>query len=107
MSTLGTSTWKRAAALLLAAGLVGVGTPPPRADAGDGPATDGAGLGARIDRRVREWQPTREERRLDDIGWASDIRDALRLAREYHRPIFLFTYSGSSEREHAMALQRC
>jgi hypothetical protein len=98
---------KRAAALLLTAGLVGLGTLIPRAHAGDGPATDGAGVGGRIDRRVQEWQPTRDERRLDDIGWARDIRDALRLAREYHRPIFLFTYSGSSEREHAMALQRC
>jgi hypothetical protein len=62
---------------------------------------------AKIDRRVEAWQPTKEERRLDDIGWASDIRDALRLAKEHKRPIFLFTYSGSAEREHAMALQRC
>jgi len=62
---------------------------------------------ARVDRRVRAWQPTRDERRLDDVGWAKDIRDALRLAREHNRPVFLFTYSGSAEREHAMALQRC
>ena len=62
---------------------------------------------AKIDRRVQTWQPTAEERRLDDIAWSRDLRDALRLARESKRPVFLFTYSGSAEREHAMALQRC
>ncbi len=64
-------------------------------------------LAAWIDQRVQTWQPTKEERRVDEIGWALDIRDALRLARENHRPIFLFTYSGSADRENAMALQRC
>ena len=50
---------------------------------------------------------TAQERRLDQIGWAKDFRDGLRLAKEHGRPLFLFTYSGSTEREHAMALQRC
>jgi len=62
---------------------------------------------ARIDKRVETWQPTPGERRLDDIAWAQDLGDALRLAREHSRPIFLFTYSGCAQREHAMALQRC
>jgi hypothetical protein len=62
---------------------------------------------ALVDRRVRDWQPTAAERRLDDIAWAHDLRAALRLGREHHRPIFVFTYSGCAEREHAIALQRC
>ena len=54
------------------------------------------------DRRVKEWQPQPDERRFDEIGWARDIRDALRLAREHRRPVFLFTYDGAS-----MATFRC
>jgi hypothetical protein len=71
------------------------------------PTGEDGGLSARVDRLVREWEPIAAERRLDEVGWAKDIRDALRLAREHKRPIFLFTYSGSADREHAMALQRC
>src|SRR5260221_14582570 len=61
----------------------------------------------RIDQRIQAWQPTKDEHFLDQIGWAKDIRDALRLAKEHQRPIFLFTYSGSPTRERAIALQRC
>lgn len=94
-------------ACLLTAGLVGVVALSSRTRADDRPrAEDGAWM-ARIDQRVQAWQPTRDERRLDEVGCAEDIRDALRLAREHRRPIFLFTYSGSSVREHALALQRC
>jgi hypothetical protein len=48
----------------------------------------------RVDQRVQAWQPTKEERRMDEIGWAGDIRDALRLAKEHNRPVFLFTLDG-------------
>jgi hypothetical protein len=51
--------------------------------------------------RVRDWQPTADERRFDDVGWAADIRDALRLAKENNRPVFLFTHDGH------MAVGRC
>ena len=91
----------------LVACLAGTGVLGQWALAGEKPAADDGGLSARVDKRVQAWQPTSKERRLDDIGWAKDIRDALRLAKQHRRPIFLFTYSGSSEREHAMALQRC
>jgi hypothetical protein len=64
-------------------------------------------LVAKVNQLVKAWEPRPEERRFDDIGWARDIRDALRLAKEHNRPVFLFTYSGSALREHAMALQRC
>jgi RNA polymerase sigma-70 factor (ECF subfamily) len=49
---------------------------------------------AEIERRVREWQPTPEERRFDEIGWVGTIAGSLRLARESGRPVFLLTQSG-------------
>jgi hypothetical protein len=54
-----------------------------------------------VSQRVRLWQPAPEERRFDEIGWAGDILRARRLAREHHRPIFLFTHDGH------MAVGRC
>jgi hypothetical protein len=54
-----------------------------------------------VDARVAAWQPTPEERRIDEIGWAPDIRQALRLARENRRPVFLFTHDGR------MGIGRC
>jgi hypothetical protein len=47
-----------------------------------------------IDERIAALQPTAEERRIDRIGWAPNIRSALRLAREHDRPVFLFTMDG-------------
>jgi hypothetical protein len=54
-----------------------------------------------VTQRVRDWQPTPAERRFDDIGWAKDILEARRLAKEHHRPVFLFTHDGH------MAVGRC
>jgi hypothetical protein len=45
--------------------------------------------------RVKALQPTSEERRFDEIGWAKSIVEAQRLARQHNRPVFLFTYDGS------------
>ena len=47
-----------------------------------------------VDRRIEEWQPTSAEKRFDEIGWARDIREAERLAKEHGRPVFLFTHDG-------------
>lgn len=47
-----------------------------------------------VKQRVQQLQPTAAERKLDEIGWAKDIRDAERLAREHNRPIYLFTHDG-------------
>ena len=59
---------------------------------GAGPGSDpGAG---RIDQRVAALQPTANERRIDQIGWARDIRTALRLGRAHGRPVFRFTMDG-------------
>jgi hypothetical protein len=47
-----------------------------------------------VDQRIREWRPKPSERRFDEIGWAQDIRAAMRLAKAHHRPVFLFTMDG-------------
>lgn len=47
-----------------------------------------------VEERVRELQPSAKEKRFDEIGWAEDIRDALRLAKTHQRPVFLFTHDG-------------
>ncbi|MGI8601993.1 MAG: hypothetical protein ACR2OZ_03230 [Verrucomicrobiales bacterium] len=56
---------------------------------------------ASIDQRVAECQPTKEERRIDDIGWAGNLTEAQNLAREHNRPVFLFTHDGR------MGIGRC
>ncbi len=75
------------AGLIATAGLCGAGT-----TAADRPA-DADDL-SWVEQRVRDWQPTAEERRFDEIGWATDIREAIRLARRLGRPVFLFTHDG-------------
>jgi hypothetical protein len=52
-------------------------------------------LVTRVEKRVHDLAPTRDERKLDLIGWAPDILTAEKLARTANRPIFLFTYDGS------------
>ena len=47
-----------------------------------------------VEKRVQELEPAARERRIDEIGWASDIRHAERLAAEHKRPVFLFTHDG-------------
>lgn len=47
-----------------------------------------------VQARVQEIAVKPEERRLDEIGWAKDIREAKRLAKETGRPVFLFTHDG-------------
>lgn len=49
---------------------------------------------ARIDAKVLESAPSDDERKLDRVGWARDIRGAIQLAAEHHRPVFLFTHDG-------------
>jgi hypothetical protein len=47
-----------------------------------------------VEQRVNELQPTAVEKRFDQVGWARDIREAKRLAKENQRPVFLFTHDG-------------
>jgi len=55
-----------------------------------GPARDDAW----IDQRVQQLQPQAKEKRFDEVGWARDIRSAIKLAGEHQRPVFLFTHDG-------------
>lgn len=50
-----------------------------------------------VERKVHELQPTREQRRFDQVGWAPGILAAEARARELGRPVFLFTYDGKIE----------
>jgi hypothetical protein len=54
-----------------------------------------------VDQRVSDWQMKPSERKFDQIGWLTDIRSALDLARKNSRPVFLFTHDGR------MAIGRC
>ena len=47
-----------------------------------------------VQARVQDIEVKKEDRRLDEIGWAKDIREAERLAKENRRPVFLFTHDG-------------
>jgi len=47
-----------------------------------------------VDQRVAEIQPTADERKIDQIGWAPDIRTALAVGKAHNRPVFLFTHDG-------------
>jgi hypothetical protein len=48
-----------------------------------------------VERQVHAIQPSRAERRFDEIGWAPSILAAEALARKNDRPVFLFTYDGN------------
>jgi hypothetical protein len=47
-----------------------------------------------VDQRIREWQPTEREKRWEGIGWVADLRTALKLSKQYKRPVFMFTLDG-------------
>jgi hypothetical protein len=49
---------------------------------------------ARVDQWIRDWQPTAEDRRMETIGWAKDIPEAIRLSKQFNRPVFVFTHKG-------------
>lgn len=63
--------------------------PPPPA-----PVLEDGGLAVSVEQRVHEWQPNSPERRLDEISWASDLRTALRLARQHQRPLLVLDFGG-------------
>ncbi len=57
----------------------------------------GDALVSSVEKKVQAFEPTREERRFDQIGWAPGILAAEARAREMGRPVFLFTYDGKIE----------
>ena len=58
-------------------------------------------VAAWVNQRIEAWLPTSDDRRFDQIGWVKDVREALRLAKEHNRPVFLFTHDGR------MGIGRC
>ena len=51
-------------------------------------------LVATVEEQVRKVQPTRAEKRFDEVGWASSILAAEQAAAKVNRPVFLFVYNG-------------
>lgn len=47
-----------------------------------------------VENEVRKIQPTRAEKRFDEIAWAPDILSAEAAAKKANRPVYLFTYDG-------------
>jgi hypothetical protein len=88
------------AVAILAAGVVGLTGLAAQARGEDKRPTD-HDVADWVQQRVRDWQPTAEDRRFDEIGWAKDIRTAEKLAKDNNRPVFLFTHDGH------MAVGRC
>jgi RNA polymerase sigma factor (sigma-70 family) len=115
----GASRMKIAAVLLIALSLAGAGSvlayrslknDPPTERVQDQsrsvaatlpPAATDGGLAASVERHVDDWLPTKEERRIDEVGWASDLRSAQQLAKQHGRPVFLLTHGGN------VAIGRC
>jgi hypothetical protein len=58
----------------------------------------GKGDLAWVEKRLAEVEESRTERKIDEIGWAKDVREAERLAKEHNRPIYVFTYDGDFRR---------
>ena len=84
---------KTTALLALIMGIVGSGTSLRTAGAADKAVTD-ADLAAWVDQRIEGWRIKPAERPFDAIGWARNIREAEKLAKEHGRPVFLFTLDG-------------
>jgi hypothetical protein len=47
-----------------------------------------------VEGKVHKVQPTRAEKRFDEIGWAPSIVAGETIAAKLNRPLFLFTYNG-------------
>ncbi len=60
------------------------------------PVPDGK-LVSFADSKVKKVQPTRSERRIDEIGWAPSLTAAKLFAATEKRPVFLFTHDGKME----------
>jgi hypothetical protein len=47
-----------------------------------------------VNKRIQQLQPRPEEKRFDQVAWAPDIVQAVRLAHESQRGVFYFTHDG-------------
>jgi hypothetical protein len=66
-------------------------------DAGSNDRDNDKDVPAWVRAKVESMQPTPEDRKFDEIGWTNSIVEAEKLARENHRPVFLFTQNGRIE----------
>jgi len=55
------------------------------------------GVVSKVQKKVRAIQPSRAEKRFDEIGWAPTILEAEKIAKRLNRPIYLLTYNGKIE----------
>jgi hypothetical protein len=76
---------------------VGEERPPAEAPELAVPRVKGSLSFAEVDKRIKEWQPTKQERNYDRIAWVTTLGEAERLAKDNNRPVFLFTYDGRPE----------
>src|SRR5262249_37593058 len=67
----------------------------PAAAPTDGATLEDGGLAESVAQRVAAWQPTRAERRIDEIGWVKDLGEARRLSQKHNRPMFVRTHGGN------------
>jgi hypothetical protein len=88
------------AVAVLTAGVIGLAGLTPQARGEDKQLAD-RDVAEWVQKRVRDWQPSADDRRFDEIGWAKDIRTAEKLGKDHNRPVFLFTHDGH------MAVGRC
>jgi hypothetical protein len=74
----------------------GAGAHPP-CDCRPGDQTDAVRQDeAWVANRVAAWQPTAEESAFDRVDWVKNLREARHVSRSQKRPMFLFTYDGTS-----------
>jgi ABC-type branched-subunit amino acid transport system substrate-binding protein len=52
---------------------------------------------SKVQKKIRNLQPSRAEKRFDEIGWAPSILEAEKIAKKLNRPVYLFTYNGKIE----------
>jgi hypothetical protein len=47
-----------------------------------------------VQSKVRKLEPSKADRRFDQIGWVNSLTEATKLSKQCNRPIFLFTHDG-------------
>lgn len=52
-------------------------------------------LVADVETRARANQPTRAEKRFDEIGWATSLVQAAKVSKQTGRPLFVFFHNGN------------
>jgi hypothetical protein len=93
-------TYRLAPVTVLAVAVLALGAPGQESGGTNRPVSDRE-LVSWVEKVAQQRQPSEADKRFDEIGWARDIRQALKLGKEHQRPVFLFTHDGR------MNLGRC